>query len=382
MSNIRDLQTLRHEYENIEIPEELSNIINTTLTKRGVKKHYLLPVIAASIIAIFIFSINISSAFAEKFANIPGLAEVVQLLSFNKGFSDAAENGLVQNLAKSVEHNGIKFSIDNTLYDGKNLILTYSITSKESMKQLEIGDFDAKVKFIKHSSTDKNSSYVNVNYLMSMNQDLYEDLILQRTKHSFNNSDSQNYITTGTFNVALFSPHDKSISPSSVSIECHKFNYSSGKGSVSGTWNINFELDTNSILPEAKLTKLNINFHMDSLKLIIKKIELFPTVTVIPINFKLENSNKKIAFKNLRLEDESGKVIPLNNTFAMITSGGRNNYVSIADDCLSEVFFETIYYERFKHLYLKSDGFYYVRVKNGFYEAESEISKPFTIELQ
>lgn len=93
MSDIKKIESLKNEYNNIEIPSELDNMVKTTLKKHPHSKTMYLSrtgVAAALIIVAFTSAVNISPAFAESMTNIPILNSIVKLVNFK---TYTAKNG-------------------------------------------------------------------------------------------------------------------------------------------------------------------------------------------------------------------------------------------------------------------------------------------------
>lgn len=100
---MKNIENLRKQYNNIEIPTELDNIINTAIDKKpNIFSAYFRKagIVAASIIVIFTSAVNISPAFAQSMSNIPVVSSMVKLVNFK---TYTAENGNMEaniNVAK------------------------------------------------------------------------------------------------------------------------------------------------------------------------------------------------------------------------------------------------------------------------------------------
>lgn len=124
----------KRNYENIEIPEELSFRVKKAIKigKKEVLKKRIYNV-GKSVVALFIIfvaSVNISATAAEAFSSIPGFKKLVELVRFNggdDGFENAVEYGLVQSINYSEEKNGIKFKLNSLSGDYKRLWVNYEI---------------------------------------------------------------------------------------------------------------------------------------------------------------------------------------------------------------------------------------------------------------
>ena len=103
MKDIKKLENLKEQYNNIEIPTELDSIISTAIDKKpNILSVYFrkISVVAASIIVIFTSVVNISPAFAQSMSNIPVVNSIVKLVNFK---TYTAKNGNMEaniNVAK------------------------------------------------------------------------------------------------------------------------------------------------------------------------------------------------------------------------------------------------------------------------------------------
>lgn len=81
------MDKLKKDYENTEIPNELTEVVNTTIREAKLEQRKKRPVFRNSIIgvaasaAIFVGSINVSPAFANTMVNVPILGSIVQVLT-------------------------------------------------------------------------------------------------------------------------------------------------------------------------------------------------------------------------------------------------------------------------------------------------------------
>ncbi|WP_339253332.1 DUF3298 domain-containing protein [Sporosarcina sp. FSL W8-0480] len=81
------MDKLKKDYENTEIPNELNEVVNATIREAKLEQRKKRPVFRNSIIgvaasaAIFVGSINVSPAFANTMVNVPILGSIVQVLT-------------------------------------------------------------------------------------------------------------------------------------------------------------------------------------------------------------------------------------------------------------------------------------------------------------
>lgn len=78
------LEKLKMEYKNIPIPKDLDSIVTKAINRSRKKKFPFKTLTGLTAAAIFIFSLNTSQIFAQSLANVPGLRNVVKVLTFKE----------------------------------------------------------------------------------------------------------------------------------------------------------------------------------------------------------------------------------------------------------------------------------------------------------
>ena len=112
-------------YENIEIPEELDFMIKKTLKegqeRRRFKTIYKYGIGIVSTFLVFVLLVNIFPTVAYAMSKVPGLDKLVELVTFDKGFDNAIEEGLVKEINFEEEQNGVKLKLNTIAGDWKRL---------------------------------------------------------------------------------------------------------------------------------------------------------------------------------------------------------------------------------------------------------------------
>jgi hypothetical protein len=99
MDNLKQLET---EYSNTKIPEELEHVVKQTIIKKQKKMRFenmikMTAFSAASIIAVFIITVNSSAAAAEAMSNIPVVKNLVRLVMIRElSYQDANHEAKVE----------------------------------------------------------------------------------------------------------------------------------------------------------------------------------------------------------------------------------------------------------------------------------------------
>ena len=121
-------------YENIEIPEELDFIVKKTLKegrkKRKFKTIYKYGIGVVSTFLAFVLLVNIFPTVAYAMSKVPGLDKLVELVTFDKGFDNAIEEGLVKEINFEEEQNGVKLKVNTIAGDWKRLWIGYEISGE------------------------------------------------------------------------------------------------------------------------------------------------------------------------------------------------------------------------------------------------------------
>lgn len=110
----KKIEQLKNEYNNIEIPDRLEDIVNESLGKK-VKKSFKWVYVAASV-GIMVVSINLSPSFANTLENVPVIGSLVKVV----------------NLANyKIEDNGFEVTVEPPKIEGlKNKELEYKLNKE------------------------------------------------------------------------------------------------------------------------------------------------------------------------------------------------------------------------------------------------------------
>ncbi|WP_288222318.1 DUF4179 domain-containing protein [uncultured Clostridium sp.] len=116
-------------YKNIEIPEDLDFLVAKSIIEGNKKTSRLVlisKIVAASFIA-FIITLNLFPKFSIVAQNLPIIGKLAQLLTRDKGFNNAVEADLIQNIDYKNEVNGIKLKVSNVVGDYKAMWIEYEV---------------------------------------------------------------------------------------------------------------------------------------------------------------------------------------------------------------------------------------------------------------
>lgn len=116
-------------YKDIEIPEDLDFLVSKSIhegKKKNNKIGLIVKIVAASFISVFLV-LNLIPEFSIVAQSLPIIGKLAELLTIDKGFSNAVEADLVQNIRYENEINGIRLKVSNVVGDYKTIWIEYEI---------------------------------------------------------------------------------------------------------------------------------------------------------------------------------------------------------------------------------------------------------------
>lgn len=157
-------------YKNIEIPEDLDFLVIKSISEGKKKNNRVVligKIVAASFITIFI-ALNLFPKFSIVAQSLPIIGKLAEFLTIDKGFSNAVETGLVQNIGYENEINGIKLKVSNVVGDYKAMWIEYEVEEgyKVEVDLTDINEQD-KINASYSQSTDaygKSGNYIEVKF--------------------------------------------------------------------------------------------------------------------------------------------------------------------------------------------------------------------------
>lgn len=318
-------------YDNIPIPESLGSVIDKNIEKahRAGKYFFIKPLtVVAVIIFLFVFTVNTIPAFASLINNVPILSNIVEFVQFDKGLQSAAEKGYIQKVDKSIEDQGIKFTIKEIIFDKKRLIVYYRIDSDLKIKNINIEKLklkDGNGKEIEHFSsmfTAPDEEFMNRKYS--------ENII------DFNMPDEKDFPENIIIDLKSFQVTGENDENTSI---------------IEGNWSLPIKLDSNMLNMEPKVLKYDKTAQMGPMKFNIKNISIYPCSVHVNVEMDENNPYKFCGFINPRLVDKNG-----------------NEYTSrmstINSDLKRVLYFESNYFIDSKSLRLEFDGIFYIPKEN------------------
>lgn len=315
-------------YENIEIPEELDFMVKKTLKegreKRRFKTIYKYGIGIVSTFLVFVLLVNIFPTVAYAMSKFPGLDKLVELVTFDKGFDNAIEEGLVKEINFEEEQNGVKLKVNTIAGDWKRLWIGYEINIED--------DYGVDIRIV-DKNTGEGIGSTMWNVLDGQNSD---------------ENNSENYLEVG-FNefvdefVIEFNIYEKKNEIENMLNE----NYIS-------SFNVPIKLESkifNSPLREIKLDNNIVSTDVGDIEII--SLKTCKTRTVI--EFKL-NSNKYyyMNFENPRLIDNEKNEYKVSSFMETAKEGSNSRYIELQGEIKDNI----------KSLTFKFDSLYYAGKEN------------------
>ncbi|MGG0644596.1 DUF3298 domain-containing protein [Sporosarcina gallistercoris] len=138
---MKQINKLKKEYDDIEIPHELDEVVKQTIQKAAISKKKRSPVKrwslgAAAAAAMFVGSINLSPAFANSMVNVPVLGSIVEVFTVQTLTMDQEtyQANLKTPAISGLESEGLQAALnDKYIEENKELFKQF----KEDVKDME-----------------------------------------------------------------------------------------------------------------------------------------------------------------------------------------------------------------------------------------------------
>lgn len=157
-------------YKNIETPEDLDFLVSKFIhegKKKNNKIGLIVKIVAASFMSIFLV-LNLVPKVSIVAQSLPIIGKLAELLTIDKGFSNAVEANLVQNIGYENEINGIKLKVSNVVGDYKTIWIEYEVEEEYNVKVdlLNQNEEDKISAFYSHTTEayGKSGNYIQCNF--------------------------------------------------------------------------------------------------------------------------------------------------------------------------------------------------------------------------
>ncbi|MCC2686492.1 MAG: hypothetical protein K0R75_3391, partial [Paenibacillaceae bacterium] len=284
-----DLQQLKHIYHQVAAPDYIDHTIRRGVVRgkekisRSKRRYRLTGIATAALIVIFLATVHFSPAFAAYMEKIPVLQYFSRYFKPDAGLLIAAEQGYKQHIGKSVEHEGIRFTVDDLIVDEARMIVFYTITDKNGYDNIR---FDARW------------------------SDAATGQELPRGAQVGMNGDSIHSGPTQTGTVEVDWKEDTPI-PNKVDLSLNiyvpiKPGYAK-MIPLDKQWNVSFKIDANQIIPK-QVYDINQTVDLAGQKVTFLQASLLPTAIRVEFSIDPNNSKQIFSIEDLRLVDDTGTV--------------------------------------------------------------------------
>lgn len=337
----KELMDSKETYLGNELPPNIDDFIRggieTGKRKKLKKTHRRLISIAACFLCVLLItSIRISPSFASFVEGIPGLSYLVNLVQYDKGLKMAVENGFYQTVEVSDEHEGLTFTIEHIIVDESQLIIFYSIETKEDHQYVNVRSIDL-------FDEEGNQLPVSIAYSKEI------DLSLQLEKRMEGKIEvhfSKDIIIPKNLTTKIKLEESKEtrqeyrlkhgwdVEEKDLSIE------------LEPTWELKIPIDHEKFQNLVEIYAINQVVEIEGQKIYFDRFIQHPTKTVIEFRYDENNTMKIFGFYNLGILDENGERSGTSGGFSSGWSDGNYQTVNL----------ESRYFTRPNEIYIVADG--------------------------
>ncbi|MGF7049949.1 hypothetical protein J2T13_004472 [Paenibacillus sp. DS2015] len=313
------LEAMKGHIDQLVVPREISEAVQNGMGQGRVRRRRrvirrMVSFTACLLVLVSIASVRFSPVVAAYVSDIPGLRSLVQLINNDKGLQLALENDFMQSVDQSIEHDGIKLTVDSLIIDKSRVIVFYTLDNMDGRKRA-INLVDVKLLNYTETSTSFGIS------------DFKEDWESKQ----------------GTFDISLNNEIDI---PDNLDLNLR---VGTGNRATESSSVFQFEIPVD----KEKFAGLKETYDIDQTVIVEGQRISFGTMTIYPTRIGLEvaydpsNTKKLFSFDDIRIEDEHGE------TFGTITNGISS---SLMDDNRQVLYFQSNYFRKPDQLYLRASS--------------------------
>lgn len=373
-------------FEKIAISSRLDDVIKKSISKakrdkkiRTIKLRLIkINAAIASLIIIFISSVNFVPALAESLSDVPVISSIANAVQFHydKNIDSAVNQNLSQNISKIQKDKNISITVDNVITDDKDIFILYTLNgtmADEDIRNLLLEKFSV--------SDNNGKTLLNSNDFKSqrlppkLNNKNQDSLSLSNTNYkciisSLGNSIenySKNKKTFGSIELISIKnmkiPDEINLKVSGIT-EAYNMSYSKEAynnftskfnrepKNISGNWNFEIKLDKN--LKSQKPEEYNnIPFSINNTDFTFKSVKIYPTHTEIRIQLGKNSIDKSQCNSIGRIVGGDTSKLPyLTDEKGNKYSISGNALVSMDSENCINLSFESPYFNRTNKLYL------------------------------
>lgn len=317
------LNSLKADYDNITIPENIDDFIKKGMVKHSKKKKvYQFARLAstAAVIALLILAVTIrlSPVFADYLQDVPVLKYIVKLVNYDKGLKAAVENNFIQNIGVSDEHAGIKFTVDSIIVDEARMIVFYTIENNSEYKSIYMN---------KAGFTDTGGNDLEISCSFGF---MYDKAKSKKIQDKINVSFAEGISIPDTMRlkIGLLERYEE------PGVKPEQLPY---------TWQVDIPIDKNKFKNLKQIYNVNQTIEVEGQKITINKATVYPTRMSVDLSFAEDNTKRIFSFENITIINAKGETLPTvsNDVIASL----------ISDDHMI-LYFESDFFNNPESLYL------------------------------
>ena len=341
------LEEAKKSYDNIEIPENISDYIKEGINegkriKRKSIRRKVIGIAAGFLLIVLFSSIRISPSFADFLSQIPGFEYIVKLVNYDKGLKLAVENEFIQHIGASDEHEDLVFTVEDIIVDEGRMVVFYSLLNKGDHKYVNL----KKIDFLDGDGNQLEFSFSWAGFIrenMNENKKLNGKIDVNIGDHV---SIPDNIKMTVNLEEAKETWEEYHLKHGSEAID-KKHDPEEGLAKeLESTWEVNIPIDKEKFKNLKEIYDINKEIEVAGQKIYFKKLILNPTRIGIDIEYDNDNTMKIFEIHNLRVLDESGEVFTR-------TGGITGSYI---DENTTRLYLESNYFNKPKEIYIVADG--------------------------
>lgn len=319
------LKEISKDINSINAPDNIDEYIkrglDTGINKRRHRKVRRISFTAAVFMCVlFVISIRTSTVFASYVRRIPGFNRIVDLINYDKGIKDALNNGFIENIGQSVEHDNLIFTINDIIIDNSKAVVFYTIENRGNHKYVNIDEM-----IIQGEGEEIVASSGIVK-------------VVDRDMIKFNKIE----------NTVDFHFKDAAKIPGKLRIDVTLEEIAEKYGGEAEVlpyiWNFEISLDNKKLQDMSKIYEINKAAEIEGQKIFFESLVVTPMQAALKIHYDKSNTKQILHFDDIEIVDEAGEVRrPIVN--------GKSG-VKI-DDYNEIIYFQSNYFRDSKELYIR-----------------------------
>lgn len=313
------LEDMKEHIDQLAIPTEIDESIRAGMRigRQRRRNRFIMRLAsytACLLLLASVASVRFSPAVAAYVSEIPGFRSFVQLIHYDRGLELALENGFMQPLNLSDEHDGIKLTVDGILADESRVIIFYTLNNVDGRKRV-INLHSAKVVNNEDTSSSFGSSHFEEEWESKQ----------------------------GTIDLHL---REGAGIPDTLKLELQisENNENEANGSI---WRYEIPVDVEKFAGLKEKYEINRTVNIEGQSITFENMIVYPTRIGLEIAYDKDNTKKLFSFDDIRIEDEQG------DTFGTIKNGVSATAI---DENRQILYFESNYFSKPKQLYLRASS--------------------------